>query len=442
MALSLCVGGTVVASPTADAAAAVDVRLGKVRGPSWSRVRAAIQVVMAAHPDVRMVRSGEQVRLGGRTRETGGVLLAELSLIDASGEVLKRARFRGVSGRDLAADIKARLWDEFSYPLTALKNGQKPAKLAAVKESKNKASRAQRSRSTRPRSSSKSRSESSVRARSASSRRSGPRPTGSREPAAEARAEVSLERNGSPVQLGDEALRFNFGVGVFSRQLNWVDDLFGQLAGYELGAAPALRIDAQWFPGAHVAKTGPARWVGLEVEAELPFGVESNRDGQSFPTAASAWRFGLVGRLPLDFFEGQLSLGYSERRFHVEESAEGFEIPDLPEVRYQTFGARLAAAVRIFDRVDLVGRAGWGFMLDAGPIGRANWFPRSSSHTASAGGTLKVDIINQLGAFARFDWHGAFFDFNSEPGDARVAGGAADHYYMGVLGVAFAAPGT
>ena len=420
LAMAWVLGALGAAVPSV-AHAQIEMKLGRVKGPSWSRVRAAIQVSLTARQEVQMVRKGGVGRVGGQVRKGGRGLVADLAVRDSEGRPKGRARFSGVDGRDLARDIKERLWSALGGEILSLE--AEPAVAQAVPPPR-------RLRIARPRPSSTREDRDLAQGE----------PERAPEPVAELESS-SEERPSRPAQgLAGEALRFELGAGIFSRDLGWVDDLFDELAGYSLGGAPAFRMAAEWFPGAHFTQ-GPASWVGLEVDAELPFAVESDREGESFPTAASAWRVGLLARYPLDFLEASLGFGFAERRFSIEASEEGSAIPDFPEVRYQTLGLRARIAFRLEDRIDLALRGGWGFMLDSGAIGRANWFPNSESHTASVGARVGYQLGQGLGLFARFDWQGAFFDLRPEPGDARVAGGATDNFYLGTAGVSFSAQG-
>lgn len=431
----------VVGGLPSEARAQTSIRLGKVQGPSWSRVRAAIQVVMTRN-DVKVVRSGEDGRISGQVRKVGADLVAKLSLIDTSGRVLGRAEFRGATGRDLAADVKARLWSTLGGEVGALGGAPPPA--PAVR-SPPPAPKPRRQRAVSPRTPPKAaaapKKTRAAPRKTARAQRKLSSPPPSRKDDESLRAVADIVEGASSetlFSLPEEGLRFQLGVGLFARELSWVDDIFQSLAGYQLGAAPAFRVEASWFPGARFGK-GPIGWLGLDVEAELPFAVSSEREGVSFPTAASAWRVGILGRIPTDVFEGQIGFGFAERRFHIERSEEGLAIADLPEVRYQTLLARAAILVRLADRFDLSLNGGWGFMLDAGSVGRGPWFPRSQSHTARVGGGVSLHITRGLSAFGRFDWEGAFFDLLPEPGDARVAGGMLDNYFLTTVGVAFTA---
>lgn len=388
---------------------AVPVKIGKIRGPGWSRVRAAVQRSLASHDEVQLVRDGEAAVVTGAIKKAKAGLIATLEVSDGAGATVGSAVFRAKTKKGIADRVQKSFWSELGPALRGL--APEPAPVAELEPPPPPAEATAAPAAERP---------------AAERRAPEGRQRASREPA----------RRGGPSGLAGEKFRFSMGVGVFSRQLGWADDLFQQLASYELGAAPAFRLGATWFPGAHFTD-GPLAWIGLESEAELPFAVESEREGVSFPTSASAWRLGALFRLPTEVFEARLGVGLAERRFHLEVSDEGTTIADLPEVRYQSLSTRLGFTVRIFDLIDVEAHGGWGFMLDAGPIGRSQWFPDSASHTASAGGGLEVTIAPGLAAFGRFDWQGAFFDFSPEPGDARVAGGASDMYYLTSIGFAF-----
>ena len=375
---------------------AVKLKLGRVTGPSFSRIKAAIQVVLRDYEEVLVVRKGHQVALSGEIKETTRGFTADLILESASGDERTRGIFRGADAKALAADVKERFWATMGRKIASMVDSpppvvEQPATPAVPKE--------------KP------------------------------EVRTQKRAQKTTVVVAGDDALGSEVLRFSLGVGLFSRSFAFADAR-GDLAGYDLGTAPAFRLDVAWFPGAYFSD-GFLQHIGLEVETELPFAVQSNRDGQDFPTAASAWRVGLLGRLPFSIFEGQFGLGFAERRFHIEVAEDGSVVPDLPEVRYQILSARLRVLARIHKNVDLSGHAGWGFMLDDGEIGRELWFPNSSSHTAQLGLAGIFRFSPRFGVFGRFDWQGAFFDFSPELDDNRIAGGASDNYFLGSLGLSY-----
>lgn len=463
-ALLLVVAGVLSTASAAEAATAT--RLGKVRGPQWSRVRAVLQLTLSKRSELNMVSADAEAIVRGKVSKGGRGLVATISVHDAEGQAKTKARFSGVDSRGLIRDIQERAWDELGPALVAI--GAPPAEEAKVvapsrapvqaakskadeEEAASRAREAERAKKARAEEAAEKRRQ----AREAREAREAQEAEASRTRAAkQSAAAASPTRTetrrstegglGAPGALDEDAIRLAMGLGFFSRSFSWTDDIFEDLAAYELGGAPMFRVGAQWFPGAHLSD-GIAGWFGAELDFELPFAVDSevglvDAEGQvetvSFPTSASAWRVGLVGRIPLEVFEVSLGLGYGERRFHLEVSDGGLQVTDLPEVRYQTLDARLALLLRISETVDISAFGNWGFMLDSGPIGRF-WFPRSSSHMAGAGGQVTVHVTEGVGVFGRFDWQGAFFDLQPEPGDTYVAGGASDTYMSASLGLSY-----
>lgn len=434
---AIALGGLLTAT---HASAEVKVALGKVRGPGWSRVRAAIQVALTAQEEIKMVRTSPAARIGGRIEESRSTLVANLEVRDAKGEVRGRARFRGRDPKRLAANIKVELWSSLGPALLSLGEARASGSEAAAASPLGVAAPAPRAPERSPRAVGSQVERPSAVAVSRGVERAADASVASSPP--------PVSQDG-PGEMAREAFRFAFGMGLFFREFSWADNICAEsscvggvpgLSSYSLGSAPAFRASAEWFPGAHFS-AGPAGWVGVELEAELPFAVESARQGVVFPTAASAWRAGLLGRLPFERLEATARFGYAERRFAIEQSDDGTTVPNLPEVRYQSLEARLGLSVRVVEALEVFAQGGWGFMLDSGEIGRSNWFPRSSSHLASAGVGANVHLFRGVGLFARFDWQGAFFDLQPEPGDPFVAGGASDQYLLGSAGVRYVAPG-
>ncbi len=399
----------------------VSVALGEVKGPSFTRVRAAVSIAINRQSAVQMVTKNADATIVGSVRKLSrGRLEATLEVVDRSRAVRAVTQMTGSDDRELATQIKRRLWEDLGKAILAAKKRRTPPRRVSARTG-----RAFRQRSRPP---------------GKSIETSPPRST---RPLAVANAR-SKRSSGLSSQsevvgpLAQDIFRFGIGFGLYARDWSWNDEPRQELAGYSLGSAPAFRGHVLWFPGGHISE-GPISWLGLDLEAELPFAVSSEREGVEFPTAASSWRVGLLARLPVDKIEAQLGVGFAERRFALEASDEGEEVPDLPGVRYQVLTTRLAVLARVVERVDLRAVFGWGFMLDSGPVGRAPWFPNGSSYTVGVGGAVTVYLAGGLGIFGQFDWQGAFFDFDSSPDDQRIAGGASDNYYLGSLGVSFAA---
>ena len=76
--------------------------------------------------------------------------------------------------------------------------------------------------------------------------------------------------------------------------------------------------------------------------------------------------------------------------------------------------------------------AAWLHFLSVGEIGE--WFPRTSAAGVEVGADLVYAVTPMFYATVFGAYQRVFFDFNSQEGDERVAGGATDNYVTVGLG--------
>jgi hypothetical protein len=264
-----------------------------------------------------------------------------------------------------------------------------------------------------------------------------PEAPAAREPAVEAElpAPATLPRaarNEVPVEVG-------VGAAFFTRNLSYVDDLFGALRPYQLGGAPALRLSVAWYPGAHFSR-GTLSHVGLEARASYALGLSSrNAAGVEFPTRALSYEASLRGRLPAGRHAFGLAVGYGRDLFDIQPA--GAAQAGVPAVAYGYARGGLDAQLWLTESIGVKARAGWRQLLSTGGFQTTAWFPRQrgAGIDAALAGTLAVaeGLEVELGAELRR----YFFALEPEPGDANVAGGALDQYLVGTLGLSWALGG-
>lgn len=248
--------------------------------------------------------------------------------------------------------------------------------------------------------------------------REAPRPEPERAPA---REEATLP---PPIAIGA-------GLSVVHRSFTYNDDVFEALRPYELPAAPMLHASLEWFPGAH-ADLGIMRGLSIIAEGELALGVESEEGAQRFGTDLYSVHAGARWLLDVDDVAFRIDAGYRAFVFAIHTAADGQTRAELPNVEIHAIRAGAAFRWDIGVGLFFTGQAAYLQPLALGEIASAAWFPR-----ATAGGVegdlgmgLRVDDVElrSVFAFRRF-----FYDMHSEPGDARVAGGAVDEYLSGAL---------
>lgn len=267
------------------------------------------------------------------------------------------------------------------------------------------------------------------------------------EPSTDGAASVGA-RGSDPSGSRPSSVAVRTELRVTHRRFAYRDDVFGDLRGYDLPAAPSVAVAGRWYPLAHLGD-GIGAAFGLDLRAAHTLFAESERGGgnagEVFPTVAYEWQAGLRGRLRLGEHALSAGVGFVEQAFLIEPSgprAPGRDPdPDLPGVRYRAVrpdvAARLELPLELFVEVELA----WRFVVDAGPIGDDAWFPH---HTASGfDGALRVGwrwtpwlAVSISGRYVR-----TFYAMGSQLGDRRVAGGATDELLDLGVGLEIRDPG-
>lgn len=232
------------------------------------------------------------------------------------------------------------------------------------------------------------------------------------------------------------ALEIGAGIRGFSRDFRYSDDLFDALRSYELGVAPAAFAQLRWYPVAHFDR-GPLSNVGLTGGYEQGFALESKTtDGEKLDTRTREWWAGLRYRIPFGAHEIGVVGTYGKHGFEVDDDPAN---PLVPDVEYTYLRLGVDGRVRV-SRVVLGAHVGYRYLLDTGELGQDIWFPNVSGGALDAGLLAGYEILDGLDLLAGFDFRRYFFSMSSEPGDARVAGGALDEYLSGWLGLGFRLP--
>jgi hypothetical protein len=228
----------------------------------------------------------------------------------------------------------------------------------------------------------------------------------------------------------DQALRLAAGMHLMSRDFVFTDDLFGALAGYNIGAAPALALEGEWYPGAHFTD-GVGAHFGVRLRYVRMVGVESavSRGGDArYDTLFDRIEAGLRGRVP--FERGEIGLGaeFGQQRFGVQ-IPEDAQARGLPGVRYRFMRLEAGGSFqpRRWLRFDMTG--GYLHPFSFGELGSDAWFPRMRG--GGLDGRFVTAFVTEPGVEIRLagEVRYMFFDMRSEPGDAWVAGGAVDRVW-------------
>jgi hypothetical protein len=228
--------------------------------------------------------------------------------------------------------------------------------------------------------------------------------------------------------VDDEAswpwLRVEAEGGVLHRELTYTDDLFLVLRDYTLPAAFVARLGVELGLGA-LFGVEPTAGLTLFARGEWAPGVRSNAGSEAFPTrvwaldGAVRWWFRVA---PVSFGP---EVGYQRTVFELRDADSGVQRPDVPTLAVDAL--RLGALIRADVGLGLYGTLRGAYLLpfDVGEMDDAGWFPRAQAH----GLDLEVEVGwgNELVEVAVVGaWRRWAYAMNPEPGDARVAGGAAD----------------
>ncbi len=232
------------------------------------------------------------------------------------------------------------------------------------------------------------------------------------------------------------AVQAAFTMNTLHRTLHFNDAFTQGIADYTLAAAPMADLSARIYPGAFLSD-GWASYIGLDLRGQMAFALKSEgADKVQYPTHYDSYGAGLVGRYPMKQHEVNALVGYGAQRFRVDNA--GGQTAPVPDVDYRSLRFGLGGKVALMQRFKLGMEAAWLLISSTGELANKEWFPQAKGNAIE--GTLYADItlIGALDARARVSYQRAYFDFNSKVGDTRVAGGAADDYISGGLGLAYA----
>jgi hypothetical protein len=229
-----------------------------------------------------------------------------------------------------------------------------------------------------------------------------------------------------------EALRVFVGVGSPFRSLSYEDPITAGLGDYRLSAAPVADLAVSFFPG-RFATQGPLSWFGIEARGQLGLSSPTlNQGGNEFKSRYDALHAGVRARVPLGAHHISAFSGYSLSRFAIKSEADGITAP-TPSVDYRSIRSGVGAELALSDSMRVAFDAAWLNYLSVGEIAR--WFPRATAAGVelSLASTYRVtgNIFTRVAAV----YSRAFFDFNAQPGDKYIAGGALDQSLALALGV-------
>jgi hypothetical protein len=228
-----------------------------------------------------------------------------------------------------------------------------------------------------------------------------------------------------------DVLRASIGLGSPYRNLAYNEVVSQDLGDYQLSGAPLVDGRVVFFPAA-LMTDGWASWLGLDLRAQIAIGIRTvDADGNEFKSSYSNYHLGALGRIPVGKHAVRAFAGYAMQTFTLESKTGNITSP-TPNTDYRMLRAGAGGDVQFTDKFAVGLEAAWLQFLSVGQIGE--WFPRSSAGGIEVGAELSYAVTPMFYARGFGSYQRVFFDFNAEPGDARVAGGATDNYLTVGLG--------
>ena len=341
----------------------------------------------------------------------GKVWSLEISVRDGrSGSELEKLSFKGANFNRLEAEVENTFWvkaADLVYRARAPESAELPEKPEAKKKTLAEAEDAEDAAETDD--------------------TEGTEESDAEEPDA-ARGAAVAQRRPSPLGL-------LVGFRGYSRRFTFHDDMFDVMRRYSLGAAPAVFLDAAWYPLAH-SEGGILAHLGVMAGYEHGFATRTNDGaGGDLETRMMAFFAGLRMRLPLGAHELAASFTYGQHSFTID----GDEQRPFPDVKYSYLRPALDATFRL-GNVSFGGHVGHRFLLSSGALESDTWFPRLTGAGIDLGLFVGRVLWKTLEARAGADLRRYYFTMHPEVGDRYVVGGAVDQFLSLWVGLHYRIP--
>ena len=229
------------------------------------------------------------------------------------------------------------------------------------------------------------------------------------------------------------AIRAGLGFRAFGRSLTWSGDPDQALARYALPFAPAVALDATWYPGAHFT-SGVAANLGIAFSGDVGVGISSKQDTSRFGTRYDRFRVSAAFRQPFgSTFSVEAVAGFSTQTFSIDPVAanDGSARPNIPSVTFN--GPRAGLGVRLvkLGPVGIDAMAGFTFLAWTGELGTEAYFKRAGGFGVDAGGGVSIELVENVQLRAGLDWTRYILTLRPEEGARFTAPSATDQYLGG-----------
>jgi hypothetical protein len=238
------------------------------------------------------------------------------------------------------------------------------------------------------------------------------------------------------------------GIQMFSRSLEYHQDINGSLHPYDIPLWPAPEVRIGYYPGAHVTNNMAAN-IGLVAGIARSFGASSSIGTSKYDTTLQEIVVGPRFRVPVRSHEIAISFLYGQHLFELQSdhdpttvAANGMPVNRsyVPDVRYEYLRPGLDARLA-FGRVRFGAGFGYRAVLGLGQIASPTWFPHATAQAVDGFVNAGYEVIPGLYAMAGFDATRYALDMHTVSADRNaprdVAGGAIDQYLTVHIGVEY-----
>ena len=247
------------------------------------------------------------------------------------------------------------------------------------------------------------------------------------------KADISDEPSGP----AGEALIFSIGPRFVSRSLSYSQDIYRRNSKYNLGAAPEVGVNVDFYPGVLAGVGGIASDIGATVDVSymLPV-VSSPAQVGNYSTYSLVWSGGVKVRLPMGFFG---TVAYGHQRFQLSPIGNASGI-DVPMVDYGFVRVGGGGRINVSPEFTVMFNAAYLHCLGFGQMATANYYPKVTGAAIEAGAAVGYRISNMLELQGGASIRRYGLAFHQTPADytdtRRIAGGAVDQYLMGYVALA------
>ena len=272
------------------------------------------------------------------------------------------------------------------------------------------------------------------------------------EPEPESDADTDTE---SPAAKRRRPKPFLFDIAAslrgFQRHFSYADDIYNELPNYDLGGAPAIALEAAYYPFKNKTGTLSAGLIGAfdyAVGLGTTYKVPSGEQEGTKSTTALGYSLGVRGNYAFgatlrNILSGGLE--YGAQSFIVDHPPPVTGNANIPNVEYKFIRPNVMGRFPVMEQLSVIGMAGYLMVSSAGEIVSTEYFRGATSSASgldlgigaayeirmSGKGTLKFLELRPMLTFRRYT-----FKFNPADDDPFIATGATDDYVGLNLGVA------